>query len=138
MAGQVSDSDDRHTRPVDNQASFEQLFEESDDPAFVIDPVQNQILAANRAGCELFGYTREELLATPVSHIHPADLPQLRDFVERVLRDGHGSTMKLTCRTKSEGFLPVEMTLVALDSAGPPRILGLIHDRSEHRQREPG
>ena len=138
VAGQVSDSDDRHTRPVDNQASFEQLFEESDDPAFVIDPVQNQILAANRAGCELFGYTREELLATPVSHIHPADLPQLRDFVERVLRDGQGSTVKLTCRTKSGGFLPVEMTLVALDSAGRPRILGLIHDRSEHRQREPG
>ncbi|MGH3093654.1 MAG: spondin domain-containing protein [Gaiellaceae bacterium] len=71
-----------------NQASFEQLFEESDDPAFVIDPVQNRILAANRAGCELFGFTREELLATPISHIHPADLPQLRDFVERVLRDG--------------------------------------------------
>ena len=92
-----------------NQASFEQLFEESDDPAFVIDPIQNRILAANRAGCELFGYTHEELLATPVSHIHPADLPQLRDFVERVLRDGRGSTIKLTCRTKDGTFLPSEM-----------------------------
>ena len=120
-----------------DQSAFEQLFEESDDPAFVIDPVQNRILAANRAGCELFGYTREELLATPVSHIHPADLPQLRDFVERVLREGQGSTIKLTCRTKSGDFLPTEMTLVALDSGGRPRILGLIHDRSEHRQREP-
>lgn len=121
-----------------NQASFEQLFEESDDPAFVIDPVQNRILAANRAGCELFGYTREELLATPVSHIHPADLPQLRDFVARVLRDGQGSTVKLTCRTRSGDFLPTEMALVALEGGGRPRILGLIHDRSEHRQREPG
>ena len=118
-----------------NQVSFEQLFEQSDDPAFVIDPVQNRILAANRAGCELFGYTREELLTTPVSHIHPADLPQLRDFVERVLRDGQGSTVKLTCRTRSGDFLPTEMTLVALDSGVHPRILGLIHDRSEHRQR---
>jgi PAS domain S-box-containing protein len=123
---------------VGNQASFEQLFEESDDPAFVIDPVQNRILAANRAGCELFGYTREELLATPVSHIHPADLPQLRDFVERVLRDGRGSTIKLTCRTKDGTFLPTEMSLHALDDGERVYVVGLIHDRSEHRQRDPG
>ena len=121
-----------------DQSAFEQLFEESSNPALVVAPLEDRILAANRAGCELFGYTREELVATPVSHIHPADLPQLRDFVERVLREGQGSTIKLTCRTKSGDFLPTEMTLVALDSGGRPRILGLIHDRSEHRQREPG
>ena len=117
-----------------DQSAFEQLFEESDDPAFVIDPVQNRILAANRAGCELFGYTREELLATPVSHIHPADLPQLRDFVERVLREGQGSTIKLTCRTKSGDFLPTEMALFALAGGAETQILALVQDRCQHRQ----
>src|SRR5918998_1541817 len=117
---------------------LERLFERSDDPVFLLDPASDRILSANRAACRMLGFTRDELLATPISHVHPAEMPQLLDFVEHVMGNGHGSTMKLTCRTKSGGFLPVEMTLVALDSAGRPRILGLIHDRSEHRQREPG
>ena len=117
---------------------FGQLFEESSDPAFIVDPFRDQILAANHAGCALLGYTCEELLATPVSHIHPADLPQLREFFNRVLERGQGSTIKLTCRTKSGTFLPVEMALFAFGSEGHLRILGLLHDRSEHRQPAPG
>jgi two-component system, chemotaxis family, sensor kinase Cph1 len=116
---------------------FEQLFEDSSDPAYIIDPFQDRILAANRAGCAMLGYTREELLATPVSHIHPADLPQLCEFLERVLRDGKGSTIKLACRAKSGRFLPTEMTLLSFESGGRVRILGLICDRSEHRQCDP-
>src|ERR1700757_563704 len=116
----------------------EQLFEESPEPAYVFDPLDDEILAANEAGCALLGYTRQELLATPVSRIHPADLPQLREFVNGVLEHGQDSTIKLTCRTKSGTFLPIEMALFAFGSAGPPRILGLLHDRSDHRQPEPG
>jgi two-component system, chemotaxis family, sensor kinase Cph1 len=117
---------------------FDQLFEESPDPAYVIDPFEDRILAANRAGCAMLGFTREELLATPVSHIHPAELPQLGEFLERVLRDGKGSTIKLACRAKSGRFLPTEMTLLAFEIGGRVRILGLVRDRSEHRQRDPG
>jgi PAS domain S-box-containing protein len=114
------------------------LFEESGDPAFIVDPFGDRIVAANRAGCALLGYTRQELLATPVSHIHPADLPQLREFFNGVLEHGQGSTIKLTCRTKSGTFLPIEMALFAFGNDGHLRILGLLHDRSEHRQPCPG
>src|SRR5918992_621706 len=114
---------------------LERLLERADDPAFLLDPANDSILSANRAACLMLGFTRDQLLATPISHLHPAEMPQLLDFVERVLRNGQGSTVKLTCRTRSRDFLPTEMTLVALDSGVHPRILGLIHDRSEHRQR---
>jgi PAS domain S-box-containing protein len=125
-------------RPAERAQLFDRLFEESSDPAYVIDPFEDRILAANRAGCAMLGFTREELLATPVSHIHPAELPQLREFLERVLRDGKGSTIKLACRAKSGRFLPTEMTLLAFEIDGHVRLLGLVHDRSEHRQRDPG
>jgi PAS domain S-box-containing protein len=114
------------------------LFEDSSDPAFIIDPFADRILAANRAGCELLGYPHEELLTTPVSQIHPAELPQMAEFVERVLEHGRGSTIKLTCRTRSGQFLPTEMTLFAIDWAGGIKILGLVRDRSEHRASLPG
>jgi PAS domain S-box-containing protein len=120
------------------RSRFFELFEHSRDPAFVLDPFADRILAANDSGCAMLGYTHEELLKLPVSHVHPAELSQLRDFLARVGRDGRGSTIKLTCRTKSGRFLPTEISLHALDCGGSPYILGLVHDRSEHRQRHPG
>ena len=109
------------------------LFEHSPEPAYVMDPEHSCILAANDAGCELLGYTREELLRTPISSIHPSELAELSELLERVLRDGRASTIKLTCRTKQGTFLPTEISLHTLEIQGRVRILGLVQDRSEHR-----
>ena len=108
------------------------VFEHSPEPAYVMDPEHNRILAANDAGCALLGYTRAELLETPISRIHPAELGEL---VERVFESGRASTIRLTCRTKGGTFLPIEISLHALELDGRLRILGLVQDRSEHRQR---
>jgi PAS domain S-box-containing protein len=122
---------------MEEDRSFAQLFEESPEPAYVIDPAADRILAANHAGCAMLGYTHEELLKTQVSQIHPAERSQMSDFLDRVLRDGQASTIKLTCRTKIGTFLPTEMSLHAFQQGGRLRILGLVQDRSEHRQRKP-
>ena len=109
------------------------VFEHASNAAYVMDPERDRIVAANDAGCRLLGYTREELLATPISWIHPAELPELSELLERVLRHGRASTIKLTCRTKHGAFLPTEISLHALELAGRLRILGLVLDRSCHR-----
>ena len=116
---------------------LETVFAYSPEPAYVMDPEHSRILAANDAGCELLGYTRQELLETPISRIHPAELAELSELLERVLEHGRASTIKLTCRTKGGTFLPTEISLHALDLDGEVRILGLVQDRSEHRQRAP-
>jgi PAS domain S-box-containing protein len=113
------------------------VFEYSSEPAYVMDPQHSCILAANDAGCELLGYTREELLVTPIARIHPSEMPELSELLERVLRNGRASTIKLTCRTKQGTFLPTEISLHALEIEGRTRILGLVQDRSEHRQKRP-
>jgi two-component system, chemotaxis family, sensor kinase Cph1 len=110
-------------------------FEHSPEAAYVMDPERDRILAANDAGCDLLGYTREELLQTPISRIHPSELSELAELLKRVLQHGRASTIKLTCRTKQGTFLPTEISLHALEIQGRSRILGLVQDRSEHRQR---
>lgn len=110
------------------------FFEHSPEPAYVMDPETDRILAANDAGCRLLGYSRQELLETPVWRIHPCEMPELRELLKRVLRDGRSSTIALTCRTKLGTFLPTEISLHALDINGRTRVLGLVQDRSEHRQ----
>jgi PAS domain S-box-containing protein len=114
---------------------FERLFEESNDSAYLMDPIAGRILDANPAGCNMLEYTREELLATPVSEIHPAEHAQMGEFVDRVLHERRGSTIKLTCRTKTGVYLPTEMTFHAFESGGHLYVLGLVQDRSEHRMR---
>jgi len=109
-------------------------FASSAEPAYVMDPYTDRILAANDAGCRLLGYTRSELLETPISRIHPAELAALTALLERVERDGRASTIALTCRTKSGTFLPTEIALHAIEHDGQLRILGLVQDRSEHRE----
>jgi two-component system, chemotaxis family, sensor kinase Cph1 len=113
------------------------VFERAHEAAYVMDPEHSRILAANDAGCELLGYTRAELLETPISRIHPSELAELTELLERVLRNGRASTIKLTCRTKTGMFLPTEISLHKLELHGKTRILGLVQDRSEHRQPAP-
>ena len=114
------------------------VFEQADEPAFVMDPDTDRIVAANEAGCAMLGYTRAELLETPISRIHPSELPELSELLERVMQHGRASTITLTCRTKNGTFLPTEISVHALDIGGRIRILGLVQDRSEHRQPGPG
>jgi two-component system, chemotaxis family, sensor kinase Cph1 len=111
------------------------LFEHSDEPAFVMDPEHDRILAANDAGCRLLGYTRAELVGMSIEQIHPAELVELSELLRRVLGNGRASTITLTCRTKLGTFLPTEISVHAIEVAGRTRILGLVQDRSEHRQR---
>ena len=113
------------------------IFEHVNEPVYVMDPQHDRILAANDAGCAMLGYTREELLETPISRIHPAELAELQELLERVLRDGRASTIKLTCRTKRGTFLPTEISLHGFEAGGRIQILGLVQDRSEHRQPAP-
>jgi PAS domain S-box-containing protein len=56
---------------MDRDHPFGQLFEGSSDPAFIVDPFGDRILAANRAGCALLGYTRQELLARARGAVWP-------------------------------------------------------------------
>ena len=113
--------------------TFDHLLVAAQEPAFVLDPLEDRFVAANPAGCTMLGYTHDELLETPISRIHPGELSQLHDFVARVLHDGHGTTITLTCRTRSGTCLPTEMALHAFENDGHVFVVALIRDRSEHR-----
>jgi two-component system, chemotaxis family, sensor kinase Cph1 len=110
------------------------FFEHAPEPAFVMDPDENRVVAANDAGCALLGYTREEMIGLHVARIHPSEMHELSALLGEVARNGRASTIKLTCRTKTGTFLPTEISLHSLALEEGVRILGLVQDRSEHRQ----
>lgn len=109
------------------------FFEHAAEPAFVMDPREHRVVAANDAGCALLGYTREEMIGLHVAAIHPSEMRELTAVLGEVARHGRASTIKLTCRTKSGTFLPTEISLHSLTLEHGVRILGLVQDRSDHR-----
>ena len=113
------------------------IFERSDEPAFVMDPMYDCIVAANDAGCALLEYGRDEIIGLSIHRVHPSERQELHELLERVLADGRASTIRLTCRTKRGTFLPTEISIHALEIDGELRVLGLVQDRSQHRSRKP-
>lgn len=118
-----------------DEPRFEQVLDRTSDAAFILEPVEDRFLAASSAGCTMLGYSLEELLQTPVSRIHPGELPHLEGVLRRVLRKGHDSTTTLTCRTRSGTCLPTDMALWAFGDEGRVYLLVLVRDRSDHRGR---
>jgi PAS domain S-box-containing protein len=119
--------------PPNHNATLERLFEESSDAVFITDPRADRILDANAAACRLLGYTREELMRTPISDIHPQELARMEAFLDVALREGVNWTIEMACRTKSGTFLPTEIALLALDSGSHVYVISFVRDRSEHR-----
>jgi PAS domain S-box-containing protein len=106
-------------------------FDLVDHAVFLSDPLHNRIVEVNRAACEMLGYQRDELLATPMSAIHPAELPQLAAWVSQVRRDQLGWSSLFNCRTKAGTYLPVEMMALAPDPDA--LVVVFVQDRSTHR-----
>ena len=96
----------------------------------MIDPARDRIVEANRA-CQWLGYSHDELLATPVSAIHPAEFPQLVDWVTQVRSDQIGWSGLFNCRAKDGTYTPTDMMALAPDPNG--LVVIFTRDRSAHR-----
>ncbi|SEV99976.1 MEDS domain-containing protein [Natrinema salifodinae] len=115
---------------------FEGIFENSQDAIFINDPYADEILEANPAGCEMLGYTREELLSLGPSDCHPDELDEFREFVDTVFEESSGWTDDLTCRPKRGDPIPAEISASRITVDGRPCMLAIVRDVSERKERE--
>jgi PAS domain S-box-containing protein len=120
----------------ESEERFRRIFNHSNDAIFVIDPAQDKIIDANEMAGNMLGFTRQELLAMPVSAIHPNEMPQLMVFAQSVTEQGHGWTNELTCLTRQGQFLPSEISASIIDLNGQPRMIALIRDITKRKQAE--
>lgn len=119
-----------------SEERFRKIFEHSNDAIFVIDPAEDEIVETNQRASEMLGYTPEELLSTPISAIHPEEMPRLLAFSESVFQKGSGWTDELSCLTKSGELLPAEISASVIDLSGRTCIIALVRDVSQRKQAE--
>ncbi len=119
-----------------SEERFRKIFEHSNDAVFVIDPARDTIVNVNSMACDMLGYTRDELLALPVSAIHPDEMPALLAFADSVFREGHGSTNELSCLTKTGERLPTEMSASIVEFDRETHMIALVRDISDRKRAE--
>ncbi|MEA2080185.1 MAG: sigma 54-interacting transcriptional regulator, partial [Pseudomonadota bacterium] len=84
----------------------------------------------------MLGYSRDDLLDTPISHIHRDQLPRMVSFVESVLIQGHGWTEELACITKSGDKIAAEISASVVHAGENRCVIALVRDISARKKIE--
>ena len=100
----------------------------------MIDPELDRIVEVNPKALEMLEYSAEEILATPVSEIHPREMDKLQAFASKVAEHGAAVTDVLTCTTKSGTVIPTEISASSLSIDGRPLMLAMVRDISERKR----
>ena len=115
---------------------FRRLFASVNDAIVVIDTDDNRITECNARACELFGYSREELLSMTPREIHPHDYDAFTEFVEEVTEHGQGWTDGLSCYTRDDEIIPAEISATVVTLDGTEQLLASIRDISTRVEQE--
>lgn len=122
------------TRPI-TESEYERLFEALPTPAFVIDRRSKRFLAVNRATLDLYGFTKEEMLARSVADVRPPEGE--RFFICRVPTANLAHRINVwRHRTKNGMLVDLELTIVPINWKEAPALMVSANDVTERRKAE--
>jgi PAS domain S-box-containing protein len=117
-------------RKDDQQEIYRNLFEQAADGIFVSDP-SGRYLDVNPRGCEMLGFTREEILSKTIRDlVTPDDLAATPLKLDQ-LRAGKTVISERNLICKDGSLLPVEISGRMLSDG---RLLGITRDISKRKQ----
>ena len=113
---------------------FRRIFDHSNDAILILDPSQDKILDVNPTACTMLGFSRDELMVTPVSAIHPKEMPKFMAFAQSVLKNEKGWTDELSCLTKAGDCLPAEISASIIELEGKTCMIAMVRDITERKK----
>ena len=121
---------------LESEERYRTLFEDSRDAIFILDQ-GGRFMHANRAGLDLFGYTKEEIadLYLLERAVNPA---QSQDFRERTEREGYVRDYEMKMRKKNGSEIDCLLTFTAERDAQGNALgyEGIVRDVTEHKRME--
>lgn len=120
------------TETLLSEEFYQTIFMQAGDGIFLVDE-QGIMLEMNPRGCEILGYTRDELRGQPVMKFHPADeIDHIQKELGRLAKDKL-VTIESAYIRKDGSRVPVEITGKLLSNN---QIIGLLRDISERKKVE--
>jgi len=121
---------------LESEERYRTLFEDSRDAIFILDR-GGRVMHANRAGLELFGYTKEEIAELYLLQ-RAVDPTQSQDFRERTERKGYVRDYEMKMRKKNGSEIDCLLTFTAERDADGNALgyEGIVRDVTEHKRME--
>lgn len=133
----ITETEAAHRALADSEANARFLIEHAPEALLVVDAESSRIVDLNTNACQLFGYSREELLDTIRVWLVPERQPdgRSRDEVRRALLDraleGETVTEEITFVHRNGTLLPTEVRVVRLPVSGRKLLRASITDIRE-------
>lgn len=116
----------------ESEAKYRALVEQAPDGIFLAD-AKGRFVDVNPSGCELLGYTRDEVLQLGIVDLIPPEDLASRPVPFEELRCGESVYIERRLRKKDGSLLPVEIAARRLDSG---LLQGIVRNVSERKRME--
>ena len=119
----------------ESEQRYSAVFEGSEVPILLIDPETTQVVDANPAACEFYGYPREELMAMSVLQTDALSAEAVRDELERA---ASGARVHFVSKHLLAGgrLRDVDVNIGPIMVGGRPLLYSMVHDITERKRME--
>jgi diguanylate cyclase (GGDEF)-like protein/PAS domain S-box-containing protein len=130
--------DERIQALQEGESRFREIFDAVDEAIFIHDPDTGQILDVNRRTSELYGFTREQILAAQDGSLfssgeRPYTAAEAKNHIRRAIADGP-QTFEWHAKTLDGRLFWVKVSLRLVRIGKVKRLLAVIRDVSEYKQ----
>jgi len=114
----------------ESEERYRTLIEHASDGIFLTD-AQGYFIDANTSGCQLLGYTREDILGVHLVNLIAADTLPNQPLQIDILRSGKSLTTERVLKRKDGSLIPVEISARMLPNGD---LLGIVRNIIERKQ----
>jgi PAS domain S-box-containing protein len=121
------------------EANYREIFNAANDAIFIHAMPTGEILDCNEKGCEMFGYTREEICRATIEDLSFGQPPYKQADAERWLKqaaEGQPVVFEWRTRHSSGALFWVEISLKRATIGGQLRVLAVVRDITARKREE--
>ncbi len=112
-------------------SKYHEVFDEAWDSIFLLDTYTTDILHMNRSACEMFGYSREELVRLNIGNLCPEEPPYSGEEFKRWLRmssDSRAQSMEWRMRDRNGRVFWIEVKSKRVVFEDRTRLMAAVRD----------
>lgn len=117
----------------ESQQDYQRLFEQVHEPILISDPENYEIIDANLYACNLYGYSKEELVEKTLEDI-ATDFSLTKQNINRIKRDFFAENLHIKHKKKTGDIIELQINAALINYRGKKCVVATHHDITVERQ----
>jgi PAS domain S-box-containing protein len=119
----------------ESEEKYRALFEASRDAIF-LETLEGRIIDCNTSACNMYGYTKQELLKFNVSDLVPDEVARILPDLFKKQLESDSVTLEALNKRKNGDVFPCDVSTRLTTVGGERRVIAYIRDITEHKLAE--